>query len=312
MATDIQPMYLKGLACYEGSMVVVASHLNREYKLAYSNTFGVSYLQNEGNLIGDRIITTNEYFDEQINKYCGIEMVSINNKELIETINNLLDKNIPIGVETNTYYCPWSFEYQKNNFGHYFMIVDKDSNGYKCIDTTMYEKYYFIDYNSFLHGTKNIVRFNAFEVYEKFDYLKIMKQSIDFYKRRDIIKQLNIFYDDYTLVDYDKEFASFNDNRWGCALQKNIGFYIIGSVELYLDFIKHISSKIESTYFPSLIENVEVLKNQWNAFYNILIKTFYTKNEVKYKSKSLSILEGIIDKYTLIFELMEKVGAQFN
>ncbi len=313
MLVDIKPMYIKGLACYEGSMVAVAASLKREYQLAYLNTFGISYLNTEDDLIGDRIITTNEDFDKQIVKYCGIEMVAINNRSnFIETVNDLLDKNVPVGVETDAYYCPWSFEYQKNNFGHHFLIVDKSDNGYKCIDTTMYEKYYFIDYDDFVSGTKNIVRFDAFETYENFNYLSILKQSINCYKENDMIKQLNNFYKDYSNVNYEKEFASFTDSRWGCSLPKNIGFYIVGSIELYIDFIKHMASKIKSPYFPPLLENIEVLKKQWGTFYSLLLKIFYTQNELKYKEKSLNILEDIIDKYRIAFDFFKKIDAQIK
>lgn len=305
---DIKPMYLKGLACYEGALVAIASNLNREYQLSYLNTFCFSYLKEDTEYIGDKIITTNDAFHEQIKLYCGIDMYPIETKNSIqETTNQFLDKRIPIGVETNAYYCPWSFEYQKSKYGHHYLIVGRDEKNYKCIDTTMYEKLYDIDYKNFLLGTNQITGFKYDDKVINFNYYDVLKKSINNILESDCLNDLNMFYNDFTNINYEKELSLFSDSHWGCALQRNIGFYIVGSIELYLEFIRYMDFKIDCFHFCMIIKNLQSLKDTWNSLYGVILKIYYTKDSTKYKDKSIKILEEIIKLYINIFDNLHEI-----
>lgn len=304
----IKPMYIKGLSCYEGSLVAIAASLQKEYKLAYMNTFGFSYIQDSACLIGDKIIVNNEFFYENLRKFSGVNMYTLKIKtDMITAVNEMIDKGIPVGVETDAFYCPWSFEYQKGSYGHNYLIIGRNVDGYQCIDTTMYEKIYSIDYKNFLLGTSQLVGFTYEDSCRKYDYFDLFLKSIDNNKVANCMKALEIFRSDFSNIDYDKEFESFADSHWGCSLQRNIGYYIIGSVELYLEFIEYLYNKLPYVNFLLLIENLKALKDEWYSLYGIILKIYYTKDPEKYKAKPLMIINKIIDKYTMIFDFAQRI-----
>ena len=298
MRIEIKPKYLRGLACHEGALVVIASSLDREYQLAFSDTFCFAYLQQTSSTVGEKIATSNEDFYGNIKKYCGIETYSVSvGSDVHKTVKKMIKKHGVVGVETDAYYCPWSFEFKKNRHGHHYLIVDYNNQGYCCIDTTMYEKNYDMDYENFSLGLKGITGFKVNDFDDEFNYKEIFNKSILSIINSTCVEDLQSFYNDFQNINYEKEFESFQNGHWGCAIQRNIGFYLIGSMELYSEFICHISSKLPNKNFNPLINSINEIKEKWNALYSIILKLYYSNFDFRYKERANSCLEEIIKKY---------------
>lgn len=302
---DIQPKFVKGLACYEGALVAIAAARNLEYQIALSHTFCFAYMSQKTATIGEKIATSNADFDDRIKKYCGIEMVPVSYKgDINEIVKTMISNNCIVGVESNVYYCPWSFEYQKSNHGHHYLVVDYDDNGYKCIDTTMYENYYNIDYDTFSQGFKQLNEFKVSKIEGNVNYRSILEESILSIINSTCLEDLQRFYSDFKDIDYEREFSSLENGHWGCALQRNIGFYLVGSMALYSEFISFISKKIPNLYLNCLNNEINEIKNKWNTLYNLILKVYYSRNNSVYREKANDCLDNIIDKYHYVIKTL--------
>lgn len=300
---DIQPKFVKGLACYEGSLLAIAAARKLEYQIALSHTFGFAYTHKKNATIGDGIKVSDSDFIGRVKKYCGLEMFSIPCNENIDgVVKKLIENGNVVGVESNAYYCPWSYEYLKNDRWHHYLVVDFNDKGYRCIDTTMYENFYDIDYDTFTKGFKNLNCFKINTLKEKAHYESILEESILSIINSSCLEDLELFLVDFKDIIYEKEFSSMANSYWGCALQRNIGFYLVGTTELYSDFISFISTKIPNINLSILGESINDIRDNWSILHNIILKIYYTGDDFIYGAKANDCLKSIVEKYHYVIE----------
>ena len=311
MGISIPAMYIKGLNCYDGVMIAIAASLDMEYQLTYLDSFKFLYANEKGKLVGEKLLNINNDIRSNIDLYCGVIMDNLNIEyDINETVSSQLLNNMPVGVITNAFYCPWSFEYKKSDHNHYYLIVEEYLDEYKCIDTTMPEKYYTIHKNDMLLGTKQLVQFTYKPINNKFDYFMILTNSIKAIHPSEILDGLKIFIDDFVYIDYEKEFEMFQYSHWGCPIQRNLGFYTIGSIELYYNFISFMIEKTNVKELISLAEHLDNLKQRWNLLYNTIFRIYHSKNNEKYHGKAMLILSEIFDGYKKVLDQFDNILNQ--
>lgn len=317
MQLDIKPIQISGLNCFESFLITLGAHYNREYLLAFCDTFCFEYLPDSREfkgLLGDRIDVSKNNITENLKKYTGIsfsEHKSKSAQKTFEIIKQNVLNNLPTGIYIETYWCPWHVGYQRLNDGHYCLAIGFDAdNNIICIDPGLSLKIYTLPYNDFLHGYGDYVTFNIAKVQENIDYNIVLKNSINNVLKSNIFNNISLFRSDFsTKLIFSEELKNMNISAWNVSILRNL-IYVSGSRFLFSLYLQYISDKIHSSILQEFSCKLLYSKGKWDTFRTLITKSYYTEFTEKTKIKLTSLLNDIIviEKETLrgLYEFVYK------
>ncbi len=301
MLLNIPPVHVEGLNCREDIFFSVASHYRGEYRLAFSGAFNFEYLPpepGEEGLMGKRIGTGNNNLQDLLEMHYGFKISTVKAEtvgEILNTINEQLKLGYPTAISINTYWCPWSRNYQKHSLGHTCLALDIDgSNNIVCIDPVAGLNHFKLPYADFEKGYAFYSTFHFEESSGAFDYKAILSESVEKIRQSNIFNNLESFIIDFTTrFNFEDEFRGARSNIWGALFYRNL-MYVSGSRLLYSQFIDHINKNLQNPCLDDIVNDFQNVSTKWKVAISWLLKGVYTGYSPVIHDRALKIFEDIL------------------
>lgn len=161
-----------GLYCLSDCIATISNHVGRDYKMSFIDGWNFSYYKREASntqLISSSLNISEYNTLKNLKDYHGIQLNELEYMSTSSLISKLLiekEKNIPLLVSFDSYWCPWDWGYQKyHNKHHYFFIVDYDykNNQFVCVDPYFKKEKESLSRSEFQKGIQKIFRFTFTE-----------------------------------------------------------------------------------------------------------------------------------------------------
>lgn len=203
----------KKYSCEQALLISYAKHLNREYQMLLSDSWGFNYYAKGS--IGEKI--SPGYRKSRYDNYERFHGIKVNNKKIFskEELIYFINENIqlsPLMIDFDTYYCPWNKLYQKKSIYHRVLIIDIiDEMHYKCIDH--YNEHSNIIDISALSSWEGII--STFVVNEignipEISFMDDISKHSEYLKKSNMLVKLKNFFGDLesnSLVNYGETYA---------------------------------------------------------------------------------------------------------
>ena len=308
MLLNIPPVHVEGLNCREDIFFSVASHYRGEYRLAFSEAFNFEYLPLEpggDGLMGERIGTGNNNIQALLEMHYGLKIITVKAKtveEILDTIKEQLQLGYPTAISINTYWCPWSRNYQKHSFGHTCLALDIDvDNNIICIDPVSGLNHFQLPYADFEKGYAFYSTFHFKEFSGAFDYKSILAGSVEKIRQSNIFNNMENFVNDFkTRFSFENEFREARSDIWGALLYRNL-IYVSGSRFLYSQFINHINKNIQNPGLDNIDNDLQNIYSKWKVSISWFLKGVYTNYSPVIHNKTLKIFEDILREERSVF-----------
>lgn len=87
----------------------------------------------------------------------GLALTVANKYFYKQTIFTSLENNKPIIIHYDSYFCPWSYNYLKYHYDHFFIIVGYHNSSYICVDSFLLDESCSLSEELFDKGIMHIV-----------------------------------------------------------------------------------------------------------------------------------------------------------
>jgi len=139
----------KGLNCFEHMMATASSPWGREYEYLFSYSWGFEFKEkSDAAILGESLYNgsfVNESMFEFVNNMIGIQVLSFpkdDASKYLQMIQEELDAGRPVGVEMNSFWCPFHPVFEKQEIPHNFLLIERtaDESGFHCYDPFFYRE----------------------------------------------------------------------------------------------------------------------------------------------------------------------------
>lgn len=203
----------KKYSCEQALLISYAKHLNREYQMLLSDSWGFNYY--EKGSIGEKI--SPGYRKSRYENYEKFHGIKVNNKSVFskDELVFFINKNIklsPIMIDFDTYFCPWNNLYQKKSIYHRILIIDIiDQMHYECID-------HYSEHSNILdisvlprwEGVVSTFAVNNINYVPEFSFVDEIRKHSEYLKKNNMLVKLKSFFSDLesnSLVNYGEAYA---------------------------------------------------------------------------------------------------------
>ncbi len=315
MLLNIQPLHIDGLNCKEDVFFTVAGFFKREYQLAFSEAFNFQYHQpgdGQPATMGPYIATGNTNTRSLLEKYCGIDISTLKAEsagEIVEIIREQNKLGHPTAFSINTYWCPWSTNYQIQSFGHTCLAVDiDDENKITCLDPVRGLELFYLPYSQYENGFAFYSTFQLREQQEKLDYKKILAHSVDKISSSNMFENMERFLADFnTRFNFEEEFKNARPDIWGSLFYRNL-VYVAGARYLYSQFINHINQGLQTPRLDKLEKDLLYACSKWKVAISWLLKGFYTSFNQGVYDRAQKTLGDIVKEEREIYKSLQQAA----
>ncbi len=296
MKLDIQLIDSLEHNCLKGLIASVAEWKKKEYEFAHAEAwdFVVNYEIKTGDIIATLDIP-NTLNGKLLKSYTGISRnrreFNKNKEEFMTTVKSELAQQLPIIIELDYFWCPWSKDVSNitHRPNHASLVVGFDEFGLNCLDysprcdkcTLPYENISKIDKYSTIKIDNPTCDTN---------YNDLIIRSINVIESHDIFKAMREF-GNYIEESFNpiKCLADVENNAWLPNLwQLNL---IAESRCLYSKTLRAISGKEKMVSLHAIAERLESTKPMWTNVSLILTKIYLTNDLSLRKTLAKKIYE---------------------
>jgi len=320
MLLNIQPLHIDGLNCKEDVFFTVAGFFKKEYQLAFSEAFNFQYHQPEDGQpasMGPRIATGNMNTRSLLEKYCGVDVLTFkaeSAEEIVEIIREQQKLGNPTAFSINTYWCPWSSNYQVQSFGHTCLAVDIDrENKITCLDPVAGLELFYLPYSEYKNGFAFYSTFRLREQQEKLNYKNIFTDSVNKISSFNMFENMEGFLADFnTRFNFEEEFKNARPDIWGSLFYRNL-VYVAGSRYLYSQFVSHINKELQTPRLDKLEKDLLYVCSKWKVAISWLLKGFYTSFSQGVYDRAQKTLGDILKEEREIYKsLLQAVDGRME
>ena len=309
MHLNIKPIHHGGLDCFEDFLIAIASYYNREYPLAFSDAFGFEYLPADPkfpSIFGNRINSGSADIIKLIKKYTKIcikkKVAGKTAEKALEIMKEQLLKNLPVALEIETFWCPWSEDYQRLHSKHFCLAIGIDQdNGIECIDPVLTKNICILPFSEFKNGLTAYITFKIGRPPRNINHVRILQKSVKKVINSNIFNNIKVFNSDFrSFIDFHEEFIDFENGPWSVFIIRSLSF-IAGGRFLFAQFIKYIAPKIENADLSEFSSGLEQSRSKWDMVRSILTKSYYTGYTDITKNEVFNLVEQIADSEKNMF-----------
>lgn len=87
----------------------------------------------------------------------GLSLNIMKTESYKQTIVKSLMQNKPVLLHYDSYYCPWSYNYLKYHYDHFFIIIGYDNGNYTCVDSFFLDEADTLSEKLFDQGAMHII-----------------------------------------------------------------------------------------------------------------------------------------------------------
>lgn len=291
---NITPIKDRRNNCAEDILASIAAWLGRDYQLMFSSSLNFNYKNNLAT-IGEGIVIEQSQKYELLEEYHGINVniVRGESKKIINIIISELNRNKPVGVAIDSFFCPWDNNYKIEHNLHHCLIVGYNKDF--IVTDPFYKKQNVIlpieNFNNgcnFYCATYSIKK----EINKKDEeyYNDVLKKCLDIYLRNDpFAKMRELANDILTRLDFRTELGVEN-NIWESHIVQNLGKLATSRNE-FDAFLNYVFDKSNFNNYKDLCEKFSNLGLNWGSVQGKVAKMFIKKDIEYATSISNSILE---------------------
>ena len=144
--------------CLEILLAKAAVQLGTSYQMMVKGGWTFVYDRSFKGLIGDKIsCRQRENFIEAFQKYHEVSVIEhkLELSNFLCSVHNWLSMQIPVIVNTDSFWCPWSSAYQKRHYLHSFSVVGINENESVCSDPYITEKKLYVSLTDIYPGVRH-------------------------------------------------------------------------------------------------------------------------------------------------------------
>ena len=305
--------------CLDMLIAAIAKYDNKDYRLMFIDSWRFIYNTKPWEYLGDRIEIHSLKW-AYLKKYHGFDVNIVQKKtkeEKLEFVKQQLNKNRPIIMKLDMFYCPWTFtSYKILHSPHYCIITDIDEEHVYCIDSYVINNRTTITYEEFSNACLLFLTIDYIKVNDNYDWKFLIKKELNCIKKYNMIDSILTFNNDIKCnFDVNKEIKAFRNMAASPTL------YQLGEViRNRRRFALALSYLVDTFNLQSLeiiISKLLYVSNLWGMIYGMLIKTKYIDNEYEYIDKTTDKIEQIAKmEQTIIDDLDDLIAdkpiKQFN
>lgn len=272
---------IKGISCYNACLLYVGAMLGYEYQIACANSYIFEYHHSSLNhTIGDRLEvedhTIPDFAEKQLN-LC-FHKYQKNNTSVMCIHRELSFKN-PVIITINSFFCPWSEFYNRQNKLHNIIVIRRECDRYYCIDPQAKQIYHFITRQQLDEMLCDSIYLWGGSKQGRINYNKIYIESRNKIRSGSIIKNLYYFYGDIqnlTKENLKEEYKKYLGCYWECFLFYKLAITLPRYHILYVDFLKCINKQLNISNFQKICRLIQKSADQWKLIQNKLLRSYLT------------------------------------
>lgn len=309
----IEPLFYQGLNCIDVLIVSYAKYLHKEVELVFSKSW--SFYIDQKKIVNSKKFAENfgaENFRltrEQIDLLgLKINFFPIVNFDIfVNYLKEIFDKNIPVGIYIDSYYCPWHSRYGLDHGDHYILGYNiTEDNEIICIDPGFNDKSYEkLKISLLKKGYKNYFILKDCGLSKQCDYSLIFTKSIKELEESNISNNIKIFgdyFNDY--FDYFYECKDILYNPWSCGVFRNF-MTIVGGRRQFVQFLNYIKTYVLINNYDDIVKLFNQVCSKWDTIRWLLVKCDEMTFKKKYKKKIYEILLNLSEEEAILIKMLK-------
>ena len=301
---------IKGLDCYQTCFIHLVNYYRSEYNLCFLDMFRFRFqgVKSDYNTISQRLYNSNKHDLERYAKeFYGTQIHLVNfTKEIVKDIVfENLKKTGPILVSAPANSCVWLPSYETQQVYHSFIIINIDNGICQIADPFYFTQIQNVSFEALNICSMYIMKINRVNLKSpnrQFVIVDKARKEIGCQlKSRDFDEFILAFEQMNTLSEEYPDQRFYENIHWVTGLDKELGFTMAGSRDLYADFLFHISDYARDIHgLYSVARRIKQVKNLWIILRNRLLHCYITNQYDKQKSAILTMLKNIYAEETNI------------
>ena len=314
MLIEITPVTNRAYDCLLTPIVTICSWLKRDFQLMFAETWNFTFRQNtlqETIRYGERIAYNDGDWVSLLERYHGVKLNlcrGITENEAHEQIITELNASRPVIVFFQSYWCPWSpdFKKEEQDGPHYFMISGFDGVNYICIDGIYLNSPVILSRNYFKRGFKGTYATFRLKLEEDIvpcPYKQIIKSAADGFILSETPRQIGLFAREIS--------HSFNIKAEGekyiinAPLIRNLEGIARGRMKFGI-FLRYVGERYGAEKLMTVSDEFMSIGNSWAAIQRMFIKMWFAP------ATQSSVLKKIVDELFRLADQEEKVAMELR
>lgn len=287
--------------CWENTMLTYSKITRNNYVKAFVNSWGFDY-DNGSDIIGE-CIRRDDYFYENLEKYCNTKMNIVRIDDIGEVIDKIVDnlaKDIPTMIHFDTFFAYWNGFYQKEHYRHVVLVIDCDMNRgvITVIDADIKNEEFEVPFEELKKACEFYVEYAIVGDEKEYDILELLSEKINDYTliRQDMFDDIERFASEFELrFEPEKEFGNAKtiDDMLNSKFVLEFRNIMKGRV-LFIHYLRNVEQEYRLD-FSQVICPLSVALSKWNNIINLLVKNCCMNWRGNIGSKIAKILLLIAD-----------------
>lgn len=278
--------------CLEDILDTVAYWWGRESILMFEHSMGFIYEQQESGLLGKAI--NSGWTDTDLGAfehYHGIYLEKTESSrqgQIWAVIECEINKNNPVALYIDSYYCPWTPTYKKYHNLHCCIVIGAE-NGVKlyCIDPYVSRKVETILWNDFVEGSKGYMKFRLGDCLDDLiNPEQIIQGGLDHMMGRlritntfDAIRSFAGVVEKKLDITLETEGYSMDDMRHVHLFIRLI--HVSNGRYNYAKLLKYLAERFDKVQFLTVFENLLHVGDDWRKVVGLLSKAAFRPSLMK-------------------------------
>lgn|GEM_PF-3345526 len=308
---DVLPHEDHHLNCFEKNALSIIKWMEKEYRFVFSETWNFDfeeqavYPNGEKIPLSERILVKRKLSLDLMENIHGIRLhinsTQVSDEEKIKCISCDLTLHNPVIVSFDTYYLPWSNNYNlRHESSHTFVVIglDIEKGIVYCVDPTYTQQREELSLAVFLQGyTGESYKFDILPVSEVFDAEALFQRITNSVSENTKPNAIRKFAEAVKSTTFHELFHDFSleQHLWESKLFQHI---------LNIVFARHHFAKVlellQPSYMPEKLEGLRCLVNeieiQWQSVQMMIMKMFLMKDAGHLHQPLVSRLHEIADQ----------------
>ena len=304
---NLKPITVEGVDCRVNSYLSLLQYYFGEYQYAFLDTWFFSYDPSEQFSFGEAINIPMRIYRENIQHYYSAETEKIFIKpwrNFKTTALRSLEKDIPIIVCGDTYYCNWYENFKKSHSEHTFMITGFDDGVWNVVDTVPPRTDLQVLDIDLQQGILDAETMKFSKRNESITLKQFLKHTLERKKNQYEQEKLEQFVKDFDEINLEDEIIC-DKYVWSVPILKNVR-RIYYSRKQFLDYVDYIKEEKNNSLVSFLNKEFTPIVIEWAVVMNVLYK-MHISRKFDQKDKIRKNLHDIAQKEKKFINKIEQV-----
>lgn len=292
----LKPVTVEGLDCLVNAYLTLLQQNFGEYQYAFWDTWVFCYEKSSQYSFGEAINIPMSIYHENIKKYycADIQKISIKPwQEFKFTVLKLLERDVPIIVSMDTYYCNWYANFKKTHSEHTVIIGHYEHDCWNVIDTVPPRVDIQLADEDLRAGilSAQIARFSKRK--QSKNLQQFLEHTLSRKKHQFEQEKLEQFVKDFDEINLETE-ITYDTYVWTVPMLRNIR-RIYYSRKQFLEYVFYLKEEQDESLVSFINDRFTPIIVDWAVIMNVLYK-MQISHRVDQQAKIKSTLEAVAQK----------------